>query len=220
VSKNKSSIENIQVVEDVISPCQKAISEVIGNNALNFQTSKIGRNKIRGTLNGEGSSNATIGGRPYNVLPLVGINKELFWFSIVLLFGFTEGIQYLESVSIVVVKGLAYEDKTPILRAEWDCGVEYLAAVHAQPHWHIYPSAILNRNLEFDDVLDTVTDPELNIDDLPNNPKLPKFHFAMATSWHKGSQTAHANLEEISGLTNWISSCISYTRQQLLYCWE
>ncbi len=161
-----------------------------------------------------------IGGRPYNVLPLIKTNEEIFWFGVVFLFGFAKGIQYLEAVSIVITKGLAFEGKTPILRAEWDCGDEYLAAVHGQPHWHIYPSAILNKNLQFEDVLDSLTDPELDIDDLPNNPKLPKFHFAMATDWHKGNQTAHANLEQVFELTNWIRSCIDYTRQQLLYCWE
>jgi hypothetical protein len=221
VSKIKPlSVKEIDNIDDITKACRKAIGEAITNRQLSFQTERIGRGKLRSLLIGAESSQATIGNRNYPVFLLTEVNAELFWLGVVLLFGFKDRIQYLESISLVVVKGLAFDNKVPILRAEWDCGSEYLEAVHGQPHWHIYPSAIINKNLESDEILEALTNPHEDFNEMPSNQNLPKFHFAMATKWHEGSRTAHADLEEVSSLTAWLQSCINYTRQQLIYSWE
>ena len=44
-----------------------------------------------------------------------------------------------------------------------------------------------------------------------------KFHFAMASSWHKDGKNAHIERVDKSKLLNWIKGCVSYTREQLIY---
>jgi hypothetical protein len=215
----KLSIKQIRDIDEIASACRVALKKTVENSSLAFQIQTLARGKQAFLLTGAGSSQATVGNRNYPVLFLAVVNGELFWFALVIVFGFANRIQFLESVSMVVVKGLANDSKVPILRAEWDCTDEHLNQIHGQPHWHVYPSAILNSNLETDTILDILTDPGTDTDSAPGTASLPYFHFAMATRWHEGQTSAHATLEYVDGLTEWISGCILYTREQLLYAW-
>ena len=215
----RQSVKDIDDLDEITSACRKGLKVVLNNPSLSFHTDALARGKQKYLLTGSGASQATIGNRNYPVLLLDTINGEIFWLAIVLIFGFANRIQFLDSVSIVVVKGLAFDSKIPILRAEWDCSDDYLNAPHGQPHWHVYPSAILNSNLETEDVLEIATDPAVNIEDYPSTRSLPYFHFAMATRWHEGDTRVHGNLEYVDSLTGWISGCVQYTREQLMYAW-
>jgi hypothetical protein len=66
--------------------------------------------------------------------------KRRFWLALALTFVRDSQLR-MSSASIIVFEGMASNPtKTPLLRAEWH---EWnTQSPHAQPHWHVYPSAL------------------------------------------------------------------------------
>ena len=174
-------LKEIPDPESVLRSCRKVFVDVLGNKTLTFRSEPIARNKSLYVLTGNNGSSASITGRNYPVFSLAEANNELFWLGGIFLFGFDRGVYSLDSISLVVVKGLWQDDKLPVMRAEWDCADVFLDSSHAQPHWHIYSSSILNMRLDFDEVLDAITDPIYDV--LFSYSKNIKISFALFRSY-------------------------------------
>lgn len=200
----------------IISPCRLALAKALRSENIAFSENPLTRPVSEYALRGENATSAYVGKRQYSVLPLEEIGQEIYWLGVILQLTFNRGNYYLSNISILIVKGLAEDsNKTAVLRAEWNCLEEYLLHKHAQPHWHIYPSSVI-RNWEAEELL---TNPDKDFGEQPEKELLPKFHFAMASSWQLGNKTPHAELADISAATKWLSSCINYIRGELLYIW-
>jgi hypothetical protein len=206
--------------KDIISPCRKSLQTLLNNKSLNFSENQLVRPLSEFTLHGEGATEAIIERKRYSVLPLPPIGKELYWLGLILQLKFEAGFYYLSAVSIAIVKGLAQDStKTEILRAEWDCLEENLKQKHAQPHWHIYPSSII-KNWDSDEIQELMTDPLKQFGEQPEKEKFPRFHFAMATRWHLGEESPHAEPKDVDSIIKWIEFCTKYTIEQLTFMWK
>jgi hypothetical protein len=127
----------------------------------------------------------------------------------------------LKSVSLSVFRGEPLSEKTPLVRAEWDCPVS-VVNTHAQPHWHAYPdshslSAI--QSAAFDPLLSREAIFELP-DEGQSMPRpeakgFTRVHLAMASTWHlpKNPQDQVPMADE-SEVFAWIENCIKYLKDQ------
>ncbi len=217
-----ANIGNVFVREtkEIINPCLKNLSTLLKNRKLGFSPIPLARPLSEFSLQGEGATEAFVERKRYSVLPIQAIGSELYWLGVILQVKFEAGFFYLSAVSIIIVKGLAEDNnKTPILRAEWDCLRENLEQNHAQPHWHIYPSSII-KNWESDEIVELRLKQLEEFGEQPEEEKFPRFHFAMATKWHLGEQNPNVEPEDINSIAKWINFCIQYTLEQLTYMWK
>lgn len=153
----------------------------------------------------------------YPVLPLLTTEDATFWLAVAFRFGPFLGSYQLKHVSILIFEGLAADaGKTPLVRAEWDEADP--AGPHAQPHWHVYPSALTKPEpLSFDDAADALADPDGAAEEPPGGRlEGERFHYAMAATWHLEENRHQCPLSE-DKLLKWLPGCVLYTRSQLGY---
>jgi len=162
----------------------------------------------------------------YTVVPFFSSSSVNYWLGVSLEFEFVEGERHLSNVCLQIFEGLATDDKkTPLVRAEWDNNQGPGQVLHAQPHWHIYPSRV-NREREkqqfvIEPGIQTFTPgvKEGDFNGISNSEwnKAEKFHFAMASRWHIDGKNAHQEKIDTGKLPKWLDGCVSYIRDQLQY---
>ena len=210
----------VRETKEITNPCRKMLSDLLEKKISFSSPIPLARAVSEFSLQGEGATGAFVERKRYSVLPLQTIGGELYWLGVILQLKFETGFFYLSAVSVLIVKGLAEDnDKTAILRAEWDCLKENLEQKHAQPHWHIYPSAII-KNWDSDEILGLMNNPLKEFGEQPEKDKFPRFHFAMATRWHLGEENPHAELKDVNSVIKWIEFCTKYTLEQLTFMWK
>ena len=149
----------------------------------------------------------------YPVLPLLTTDDAAFWFAVALRFGSSLGRFQLKHASILIFKGFpADPDKTPLVRAEWDEADP--AGPHAQPHWHVYPSALARPEAASFEAIKALEGAAGE----PAGRTLEgeRFHYAMSAAWHLDGGSHQSRLSE-DGLLKWLPGCVLYTRNQLVY---
>lgn len=158
--------------------------------------------------------------RNYPAVRLLPKEALTFWVALALTFVRDTQLR-MSSASIIVFEGMASNPtKTPLLRAEWH---EWnTQSPHAQPHWHVYSSALGEFLSEVPEaffveapVREFGTDlsstvPSQTIETSP-------FHYAMSATWHVDRGACQERLTTTSSLLGWLRGCISYTREQLDY---
>ena len=141
---------------------------------------------------------------------------DTYWIALILIFTSSLQPERMRGIRIRVFKGMAYDDEKLLLfRAEWD-SPPYLNN-HAQPHWHfdypylrekpVYPSDIIK---DFDEKRNPEDEEILNKDIR----LLTKFHFAMASCWHKDIKKQQIDFNKVEAF-NWLEGCIIYIKEQL-----
>lgn len=215
----------VSAIESVTNDCRDAIQCVISNRNLGFAREDLARHRIKCSLTGVGVSNAFARER-YVVHELLEKGSTTYWLAISLYFQFRSGDYQLESISLVVFKGVRTDDtKAALLRAEWDCSTKPGLSKHAQPHWHIY-SAVVNTDKDigmsgFEDQLEIATfgatsDEDSEADEAQH--EIQNFHFAMAAQWHlQEDALLEEQLNDVESLGRWIKGCIRYILGQLNY---
>ena len=216
-------------IEAVTKPCRDTLATVLGDKNIGFDRQEIVRSKYRCMLVGQAATSARARDQ-YMAHSLLETDLTSYWLAITLGFQFYPNINkyHVESVSLIVFEGVATSiDKTPLLRAEWDCFNHNDDVAHAQPHWHVYISAIENLSdqmasftqpSEVKTFIPPDMDAETTSTDLPEQWDGARFHFAMAAKWHINENCIiHEILEDVDGLTKWLTGCINYINSQLAY---
>jgi hypothetical protein len=119
-------------------------------------------------------------------------------------------------ISLSVFQGDNYDNKkTQLFRAEWD-DYNNPEEKHAQPHWHITSSQIIENIFEDDefssiqpDVLQELKNRKENIFDVS------KIHFAMNADWQKINGTYIHKIDEEEEIVRWLQRLINYLRTEL-----
>ena len=200
----------------------KALREALGDNTIAFEEVSLARGEVRFELSGT-AIKATARDR-YSVFPLLQLEAELFWLGAALIFVRELGNYRLKSIGLIVFKGDAIDErKTALFRAEWDNPEP--GTSHAQPHWHVYPR-IIDGKVSAEEVDRNLTDEPNSVDlgvetiadEDPEWKTASNFHYAMSSRWHSEGIGHHQeNLSEIDNVVRWIKSCISYSREQLVW---
>jgi hypothetical protein len=220
-----NNIFTVQSIDTVTNACRDTVRAVIGNNQLGFQNQQLTRRRWRCMLSGPGAAGA-YAREPYLAHVLLETPGKSYWLAVVIYFQFeTRESKYrLESLSLVVFEGDRSDPaKTPLLRAEWDCSDLSENPSHAQPHWHVYLSALATdaESLDFDTMNDVTEfafedrDQEQDIE-VTSPWKPDKFHFAMSSGWQVDADCPlQESFDDLNQLKSWLQGCITYTRQQL-----
>jgi hypothetical protein len=195
---------------------------VLGDNSIQFDEVALPKNEIKFELSGSPIKGTAR--EKYSVFLLTQVGAELLWIGGALIFKREVGIYRLKSVSLLIFKGDAFDErKTALLRAEWDNPES--GVIHAQPHWHVYPHLIgkLEEKPEFEE------DPAIGIFEPPEDeteneikdsawPNSANFHYAMASTWQANGVNSHQEkLNDLDYLLDWLRGCITYTREQLVW---
>lgn len=208
--------------------CVNVIAGVLNNKSIGFQQERVRPQRDVFWLNAGEISKASAGNRVYRVIPFLGLDSGLtYWLAVGIQVDIIRGNYQFRDASLFIFEGTALnENKTPILRAEWGLSEDRL---HAQPHWHIYPSYINDVIVPFIDLgkvdaADFVPeeqggDEKLSLQD-DEEKRLPKFHFAMSSHWHLDGQNAHVIEFSEKGLVKWLGGCLLYIKNQLVYMME
>lgn len=118
----RSQIPSAIVVEQpnqVITRVRRAFREALRNNSVAFEEVRLARGEVKFELSGT-AIKATARDR-YSVFPLLQREAELFWLGAALIFVRELGNYRLKSISLIIFKGEAIDErKTPLFRAEWD----------------------------------------------------------------------------------------------------
>lgn len=220
--QRRSEIPSAIVVEQptqVTTRVLRALREALGDKSISFEEVRLVRDEVKFELSG--SPIRAIARDSYAVFPLLRLEVELFWLGAALVFERRLGTYRLKSISLVIFKGEAFDErKTVLFRAEWD--EPEPGTIHAQPHWHVYPRLIGDKvslvaessNRNESDLLDFGR--EMTVDEDPEWKTASNFHYAMSSRWAiEGIGNHQANLSEIDDLVRWITSCIGYSRDQL-----
>lgn len=222
--KPSAEIRPAIVVEDpdeIITRVLKAFRYALGDKTIGFEKVTLARDEVRFQLSGS-PIRATARDR-YSVFSLLRLQAELFWLGAALVFKSKLGDYELKSISLVIFKGDAFDErKTTLFRAEWDNPEP--GAIHAQPHWHVYPRFIENKtNLEANgseltphqtDFVDSET--EIEEDEHSKWKTAANFHYAMSSRWALDGAGQHQlSLIDVEDLIRWINGCIAYSRDQL-----
>lgn len=217
----------VDKIEEVTRRCRDVLATVLGDNSIGFHRQEIVRSKYRCMLVGQAATSARARDQ-YMAHSLLETDLTSYWLAITIWFQFYPNINkyHVESVSLIVFEGVATSiDKTPLLRAEWDCFSHNDNVAHAQPHWHVYISAIENLSdqmASFTQPSEVKTfippDTETTNTDVPEQWDGARFHFAMAAKWHIDENCIIQEiLGDIDGLTKWLTGCIKYINNQLEY---
>jgi hypothetical protein len=206
------------IVEDtkqVTMPLLRALREALTNSTIGFEQTNLAKDLVKFDLSG--TPIRAFARESYSVFPLLQREAELFWMGAVLIFKRELGTYRLNSISLVVFKGDAIDErKTPLFRAEWDY-LEDHGVDHAQPHWHVYPRILDGKEESGQDFSDFRA---AEIEDVglvdPQWATASNFHYAMGSRWdvEAGHQQSLADVEQIS---KWIKGCIEYCRTQLAW---
>jgi hypothetical protein len=201
--------------KEITVPCIRLLRRLLSDHDLGFTGTPV--------VDGEGeiyltSNSATQGyaDRSYPVIRLLPKEALTYWLALALTFTRDRNLR-MTSASIIVFEGVAISSpKTPLLRAEWH---EWNSlSPHAQPHWHVYPSALADFVSAVPEAFSVA---ESRVVDFGTeartlaSPLVAAFHYAMSASWHVANGTCQERLQTNEALLNWIRGCISYTREQL-----
>lgn len=163
------------------------------------------------------------------IIPLTGFSAagSSYWVTISIIFAPQATKYKLEQVKIMVFKGEVDDiDKEPFFRAEWYAPES--GDKNAQPHWHVYKTvqeasfADFEPNCKNDTTeLKTFGEEKSVAEEVKaeNKKQKPfsKFHFAMAAEWHKNHHQHQINFHSEESLINWLTGCITYIRDQLIF---
>lgn len=161
--------------------------------------------------------------RRYPVVPLLAKGALTYWLALAITL-LRDYDLFVTSASFLVFEGSPRDqDKTPLFRAEWH---EWdSVSIHAQPHWHVYrsalssladqlPEAFVTEAEQIHDFIGANPTAQLASKDLA--PTLAEFHYAMSANWHL-SGSYQQSLSTEASLTAWLGGCVSYCRGQLEY---
>lgn len=197
--------------------CRRTLARILGISYLHVQSEYPLPRVERYVFGSADASRAEAGDRAYCVLPFCYSGRSKYWLAASIDLVFQQQC-HLADVSLTVFEGEASDNvKIPVLRAEWDSRQESsLLMVHAQPHWHVYSSAVAQA------AYIKRAEPKFGTDIRPFSPlQQPHmgedFHFAMASQWHIVGKNSHAWDLEVDSLFRWLDGCISYIHGQLLY---
>jgi hypothetical protein len=195
---------------------------MLGDNSIQFDEIVLANDEVKFELSG--TSIKGTAREKYSVFLLDQVKAELLWLGGALIFKRELGVYWLKSVSLLIFKGDAFDErKTALLRAEWDNPEP--GVMHAQPHWHVYPRFIgkLEEKAELEEDTDvsifepSESKPEYEIQD-SDWPTSANFHYAMASTWQTTGINSHQEkLNDLNYLLNWLRGCITYTREQLAW---
>lgn len=215
----------VERTAQVKGPCQRLLRETLGTKAIDFEEIILANDEVKLALSGSAIKGTAR--EKYSVFPLLSVAAELFWLGASIVLKRQTGSYRIKSVSLVVFKGDAIDErKTALFRAEWDSQDSPTAPIHAQPHWHVYPRLMKQLDGLDDEQEETPqgSDPyywretEQTEEDW-QWPASANFHYAMASRWHLDQRTgtSQEDLSEIETLLNWMKGCITYSRQQLRF---
>lgn len=185
----------------------------------------------------------------FGVLRFLAQGSAVYWIAVSLSLS-PPGVRplHLRGVNIILMEGpLAGLDKRRLLRIDWDCRQAATESRHAQPHWHVYldwevtPEVQPGGFQEEDAIREFVpggddgeaagpiggmvgasvpaTTDTSTVGELAKvGPDVARFHFALAANWHDDQGHSPTLTEE--QVPKWISGCITYTREQLVYLHE
>jgi hypothetical protein len=189
---------------DELKGCRSVLARCLGNRYLSFAIGNSRPDLLRFVLQGVGRSTISADDDT-PVFELFTVEEIRFWISVSLCFKAEASKHKFASASILILRGALESDrKEKLLRAEWDSFADTAVhAPHAQPHWHVYGSA-----------MDSLDDEGARTEDLV---ALKKFHFAMASSWHTGDHDSRVVMHSSKALSNWVGGCLAYTKSQLKY---
>lgn len=226
-SRDGSSRYGVQIAskERINRLCVQTLSPLLDNPPslrLDGDAPKRGRSEV---LLNSASSTTALAQRRYPVIPFLAKGALTYWVALAITM-LRERELFVTSASVLVFEGPPRDpDKTPLFRAEWHEWDSMSA--HAQPHWHVYPSALgaLGSWLpegfvtQSEQVYDFGVDRLVNDVGAPFGPKtrLEEFHYAMSASWHLPSDVCQLRLSSEASLTGWLHGCVSYSRAQLDY---
>jgi len=227
----KTAIGQLLDPDDFAKNCRKVIEEALGYKHLGFNERRVvpGNRKLY-TLNGAEATQAEARYK-YAVIPFFKSRAGIYWLAVSLEFEFQRGIYRIVNVSLLIFEGEATDNtKSALLRAEWACVQENDLALHAQPHWHVYPSRITGEIAGNQTAFTTETegrafDPEaLEIESHKGTAikwdRAEKFHFAMAARWHIEGKDAHQEEMQADGILKWLDGCIRYTWSQFAFLYR
>ena len=200
----------------------RVLRELLGNPSIQFEETTLANNEVKYSLSGT-YTRGTARDR-YTVFPLLQEGEELFWLGSYLIFRRELGLFRLLSVSLIIFKGEALDErKTALLRAEWD---NDMGTLHAQPHWHVYTRSnerdetdeAIIEDLNLESVEESLDNREPHDHD-PDWPTSTNFHYAMASRWHASSDLNlhQVSLDNVDSLLTWIKGCVTYCRGQLSF---
>jgi hypothetical protein len=218
-SKDATAIV-VENPNQVMNRILRAIRDALGNDRIGFEMINRARDEVKFELSG--TPIRAMARESYAVFPLLQLEAELFWLGAALIFKRELGNYRLKSISVLVFKGEAFDErKTALFRAEWDDPEP--GTIHAQPHWHVYPRLIESKEslaaagdtpADGFDLMDFGIEGPIAED--PEWRSAPNFHYAMSSTWAiEGIGHHQANLTNVEDLVRWISSCIGYSQGQL-----
>lgn len=233
--RRKSKFGDLVLDEpEEVDQVRQAIQEVLRQPLLSLQEEALPRGELAYVLNGPGAAIAS-DERHHPVVPFLTTEVWVYWIGLQLKFESVRTRAAFLSASLVVLEGpTASGKKEPLLRAEWERFREGQPGPHAQPHWHVYRSALetpsrlqafsLEPEIERLSLEEGKMD-EANRAHLPS-PRaealegMPRFHMAMTARWHFAStsdEPLHYEPPDAEKLGQWVRRCIAYTRDQLVY---
>lgn len=206
---------------DITRPCLKLLRELLADPQLVFMGTALSSVGSAGEIFlTSKSATQAFASRNYPAIRLLPKEALTFWLALALTFVRDSQLR-MSSASIIVFEGMASNPtKTPLLRAEWhEWDTE---SPHAQPHWHVYSSALGEFVSEVPEAF-FVEPPVLEFGADPASVapsqtiETSPFHYAMSARWHVDRGTCQERLTATSSLLGWLRGCISYTREQLAY---
>ena len=218
---NDTSLHGCQVSSHswVAQKCTGLMRDALSQQTLAFSRARTGRGWEVYELAGAWATQAEAD-RPYRVLPIFEVGSDL-WLGALLCFEHRGGCCYLHDISLIIFRGEASGDKTPLLRAEWDA-YQNGDGGHAQPHWHVYSQIESPASQWINDAVEPETI-EFGSEASGGKPektwadRMHSFHFAMNSQWHRDGSSACNEPMTQDGLLNWLDGCIRYTLRELEY---
>jgi|GEM_PF-4931515 len=214
-----------------VKDCKEAIEKALNCTHIGFNEQHvISRNRKLYILTGTEATLAEAKYK-YSVIPFFRSQNGIYWLAASLEFEFQQGIYRIVSVSFLIFKGDATDNrKSALLRAEWACPQKTDRTRHAQPHWHIYPSHINKTSAEERIGFKAGAEIQIfNAEALGIEPheetdvqwqRSEKFHFAMAARWHSEGNDAHQEEMQAGGILKWLEGCIKYTWNQFAFLYR
>jgi len=210
------SLRGIDRPEEVLKACLPTLRKRFSQETLGFtpadRTARIKRFALSGKDQKFG-----IARERYAIFPLCMKSDAIYWAGITVDFQFLISSYQLVDAGIVIFQGDAFADKVPVLRAEWHCSDDFMRAIHAQPHWHVYHPPKQSPAKGFTADGPTDFDSAENDDGAEaNGAELMSFHFAMSALWQRGETNAHVEaITSAMALNGWFNGCLSYIVSQL-----
>jgi hypothetical protein len=202
--------------DEVLKVCLPGLRKQFNRQNLGFSRADRAARIRRYVLSGVDQQSGTAREK-YPILPLCRSVDEIYWAGITVDFQCLNSSNQLIDAGIIIFKGAGFAVKVPVLRAEWHCSDDYLQAIHAQPHWHVYHPQLQRLGVGFSPGAPKDFAPGEQVEDKgESEAQLMRFHFAMSAAWQRGEENAHiAAITSVEALGNWLSGCLSYIVGQL-----